>query len=53
MNSRTRRDFLHTSTLAAAAASLSSCGKNATMDEPEPFQGIVDIHQHAGYLART
>ncbi len=52
MKTPTRRRFLHTAALAGAGATLGSCSRNEGPEKPEPFKGIVDIHQHSGYLDR-
>ena len=52
MTSPTRRNFLRSGTLATVSTVLNSCSKEKSPPEPEPFKGIVDIHQHVGYLER-
>ena len=47
-----RREFIQTATLAATGASLFSCSREKAPPQPEPFKGIVDVHQHVGYLDR-
>lgn len=53
MSSSTRREFLQTTVLGTAAAALPGCTRETAPPEPEPFKGIVDVHQHVGYLERT
>ncbi|NIP96355.1 MAG: amidohydrolase, partial [Akkermansiaceae bacterium] len=52
MKTPSRRDFLHTATLATASSVIHGCSRSKEPPEPEPFKGIVDVHQHAGYLDR-
>ena len=52
MKRSTRRDFIRTASL-AAAATVTSPGCSDSGAEPAPFKGIVDIHQHVGYRDRV
>ena len=45
-----RRDFLATTSLAVAGATLPGCGTVNSHVHAEP---IIDIHQHIGYLERS
>ncbi len=51
-----RRDLLKSAGLvgiAAAGVSLSNCSRDEGPEEPEPFQGVVDIHQHVDYQSTS
>lgn len=50
-----RRDLLKSAGLvgiAASGVSFSNCSRDEGPEEPEPFQGVVDIHQHVDYQGR-
>ena len=54
-NERSRRDILRAAGYLGAASLLGCAGDQTAPapQEPPPFAGIVDIHQHADYQGRT
>lgn len=51
MKTPSRRDFIRAGALTCAGAATSSCSDHLLAAAPK-FEGVIDIHQHAGYLGR-
>lgn len=51
MKTPSRRDFIRAGALAAAGTAASSCSLQSQSAAPK-FEGVIDIHQHAGYHGR-